>query len=897
MGWASAIATLLHLTLGIALLLPGALHLLRLWKKASAEGRLKSLLSLLAIGLSLVSAITGVYLTIISLQGSTVAYKHFSSALHLWGSLILVFVYAIRYIPPKLSFRGKSDSQSGGESEAELSKLSNRETQHSPVNSKSGLLLFALPMALGTGALWVASSISPKYSGEIYYRNLTSVTSEQAENRLFPAGLRVETAEGASIDEALKSPMQTSETCGRGGCHPDSYREWSSSAHRFAGSDPFYQEVAKRYKAESGTGSEKWCQGCHTPLTAATGQPDETAQSPSKLESGTEKLVASASIGAVARKQGEGVGCLSCHAMTGTPTRTGNGQFALTVTEDYPFGEEPAGWKRDLHDFLLRVRPAPHQRALLKPELHQSAEFCSSCHRQSFNVAQNHYQFVRGADEYGGWVSGSYSGRVARTNGIEAKLQKTCQDCHFSKNLSGHASHSSYGGNTALPALSGDQTHLDANRNFMQNRLLLDILALRRKPSSPAGQEEWLAPLDNPPPHSDLKPGETVTIDLVITNQGVGHDFPAGYSDLKEAWIEIALTDERGNALLQNGKIEDDKAQLPAGTHFYRTVALNRNGEPILNGERTEQVALAYRKTIPSGGSDIARYRFRLPEKTAIGRRLSGKITVNASIRYRSLQPDFAKRCLGEEAFVPPIVTLATASVSVQLSSVKKQATFPAGSEKRFIRYGNAMLFSKEKPEQSGALRAYRIANLIAPKRPEALIGLGNVYMTEPDLLSAVSQYEAALRLSPENPAARAYLALALNRQGQPDRALQTLQPLSLSFPQDPPLQFEAGLAQANAGDFPSAANAFKRSLAADPDNYGAHFQLQKWSAHLKKTEEAQRELTILSYLGEETLRTQLLAVFLKRHPEESLQLQPIPEHTLSPEVNRRRELKKNKKD
>ena len=859
MGWASALATLLHLALGFVVILPGALFLLQQWQEAKAEGGGKRFLILMLLATSFISAATGIYLTVVSAQGSTVAYKHLSYALHLWCGLFATCLLALHLMISRFSSGWRKRERAKSEEVAPISAI------------KAPLLLTIVGYTalFGTGALVVGGVLLPMYQGETYYRNLTSTTPEQAENRLFPAGLRLESSIGTPLEEPLKTQMESSQSCGRGGCHPDSLREWSPSAHHLAESDPFYSKVLNQLKHKSGVEATKWCQGCHAPQKIAAAA----------------NLEATATFGRGANSaqnsSSEGVGCLSCHAMRGTPTRTGNANFTLAEVEDYPFGEATQGWKRNLHDFLLRVRPAPHQRALLKPELHRSAEFCSSCHRQSLSVAQNHYQFVRGADDYGGWVSGAYSGRTARTGGFETKSPKTCQDCHFAKNQSGLSAHSSPGGNTALFAQMGDSPRLKAEEDFLKNRISLDILALRRKATSSAAPEEWIAPLDSLPPHLAFKPGEEVSLDIVVFNHGVGHDFPAGYADLKEAWVEVEITDSTGKRLLQNGADSELKPALRPEIHQYRTLALNRKGEPIHYAEHSEQVVSVYRKIVPSGGSDIARYRFKIPERDAVGMPISGKIGIRAYLKYRSLSPEFSRWSLGSDSKSPPVTTLATSSVVISLSSVSAQLPPIPGSEKRFIRYGFAMLLAREKPELSGAMRAFRMANLIAPKRPEPLIGLGNVYLAEPDFLSAVAQYRAALKLSPDNSAAKAALALVLSRQGQPDKALQILNPLLLRFPEDPTLQFETGLALANVGRFQDASNAFKSSLGAEPDNYGAHFQLQKWSAHLKQTAEAQRESTILSYLGEETLRTELLSRYLKKRSEAKLQLMPIPEHRL----------------
>lgn len=891
MGWASAIAVLLHLILGAGIVVPGALAVLRIWNRAKNQGRFQKASALVLTLLSAASAVTGLYLALVSLSGSSVVYKRLSSNLHTWGSLVLVLVWIASLIFEArtrggVKRNGADESDPAAEIQTRVKRLPvvfSLFRKHCQLPTSNAMPQFArclpLPafMLLSTGWLFAAAALLPEYRAETYYRNLTSTNERQAENRFFPAGLHLQTGEGAEIKEPLQHESPSSESCGRAGCHPDAYREWLPSAHHFAGQDPFYRKVAHQYAAKSGIEAVRWCQGCHAPISVVQGQAEEALVAKTPIASNE-----------------EGVSCLSCHAMTGTPTRTGNGNFTLQATQDYPFGEERAGWRLALHDFLLRVRPAPHQRAFIKPELHGSAEFCSSCHRQSYAPAQNRYKFVRGADEYGAWVSGGFSGRSARPPGLENRTSKNCQECHFPRQESGHYSHNSPGGNLALPALRGDKTQLEANLNFLQNRLSLDLFAIRREAGANLPQE-WVAPLNSPPSHRPFKPGETVTLDIVVTNLGVGHDFPAGYDDLKEAWIELKAQDEKGETLLQSGVLTKRDSVTPSDAHAYRTLALKKDGTPVLHGERTERVATVYRKSIACRASDIARYKFKIPSKRRNGSLLNGGFTLSARLLYRSLRPDYARWALSPKSLEVPISVLASASVFVPIapsenslgrkSETDTKLTREVANESavRFIRYGSALLAPQENPDRIGALRAFRMAATLAPRRPEPLLGIGNAYLSEPDLLAAVSQFEAALKIDPNNSASRANLALALNKQGQHDLALQTLQPLAAEFPQDPSLHFDRGLAFSRSGRFEEADKSFRQSLAANPDSYGAHFQLKQLSSEvLKKSSDAHREAAILSYLSEEgDFTSSLISRRLLSHPEDRKATLAFPEHAL----------------
>ncbi|HZO91386.1 MAG TPA: tetratricopeptide repeat protein [Chthonomonadaceae bacterium] len=604
MSAGAACAVLLHIGLGLALSVPVGMALWRSLQRAWGAGRAaRSLLALLAF-LALACALTGLMLFLYAALGLSTARDAVLWWLHVLAGFAGVGAAGIW----ALRRRRLAVSSPGGSSPRTASAL-------------AGLLL------LGPCAVWAAAAL-PEYTQDTYYRDLTATNALQAQNPSFPAGVRL--AEGSAVEGLRAFPAAY---CGRAGCHQDAYREWLPSGHRFAEADPFYRRVEAEYAARSGETAARWCAGCHAPESALRAEKRE------EREGFLSPVVLSSS------STSEGVSCVVCHAAAGTPTRTGNGRFTLAVPGNYPFGAAVGGWRRRLHDFLIRVRPGPHQRAFLKPDLHRSAEFCSACHRQSFSVAQNHYQFVRGPDEYGAWQAGPFSGRNARTPGLLAVPPQTCQDCHF-PHIAGHTSHAALGANTAVPALAGDQARVRQTEAFLQaGRITLDLFALRRE-RGPNRPEEWIAPLDAAP--AVLRPDERLRLDVVVGNRGVGHSFPAGYSDIRDAWLEVTLRDGQGRLLLASGLLPSDESPLPPDTHAYRMVPLDRAGNALTRHELTAMVTMAYDRVIAPGSADIARYELILPQRGLDGAPLVGPLRLAARLRYRHLRPDFARWALSD---------------------------------------------------------------------------------------------------------------------------------------------------------------------------------------------------------------------------------------------------------
>jgi hypothetical protein len=856
MGSVASGVVLLHIGLGLLLIAPVANALRAAWQRARSSERGTACSLAVITALACACALTGVTLFLRAALGHSAA----RDAVFWWLHILAGFA-ALLGIGYRVSGIGKK--QAARDSQEETA------TRNPMPDTRYPLLLFCL--LVGPGALWMAT-VAVAYAPEEYYRDLTATNALQAQNPLFPAGMRLP---DNVIPSTIASRWQDASYCGRNGCHPAAYHDWLASAHHVAGADPFYARVETDYAARSGTEAARWCAGCHAPATMVGGQRSVTREN----QSPTPYTL-------YPTPSDEGVDCLACHAAVGTPTRTGNGRFTLAVPEEYPFGKEEQGWQRRLHDFLLRVRPGPHQRAFHKPELHGSAEFCSACHRQSFNVPQNHYQFVRGPDEYGEWQRGPFSGRSARAAGMAApNTTQTCQDCHFPREAEGHTVHLAVGANTASPALRGDTAHLARTETFLQNRVTLDLFALRRTTPGSA----WDAPLDAPREGTPPRPGEAVTLDIVVRNRNVGHGFPAGYTDIKDVWLEVRLEDERGRALLVNGALRTDAEPLPPDTHIYRMVALDRAGNAIIRHNLTEQVTTVYRRSIPPGGSDIARYAFTVPERDADRRPFAGPLRLRARLRYRCLRPDFVQWALNG-AKPLPITTLAEATALLPLAGVGESPSPSPGPQpptpmlaSRFLDYGLGLI-AAPKPTASDltlALHAFQIAQTLAPARPEPLIGMGRAYLTEPSLLAARARFEEALRLAPNNPAARADLGVVYSKQGEYEQAIQLLGPLAAQFPQDTQLQSDLGLAYYRQGSYEGSAAAFQRALAADPDNAAAHFQLKQCYQRLQRVPDARREEVIGRYLAEDRLAPHLLPDYFKRNPEAQRLARPIPQHEL----------------
>jgi hypothetical protein len=113
------------------------------------------------------------------------------------------------------------------------------------------------------------------------------------------AGAPAQGDAGASILPGVMTPEQLRdpETCK--GCHPNHFREWSSSMHAYAARDPVFLAMNKRGQRETHGKLGDFCIKCHAPMAAL----DKRSRDGLNLEQLPDER--------------RGVSCYFCHNVTG----------------------------------------------------------------------------------------------------------------------------------------------------------------------------------------------------------------------------------------------------------------------------------------------------------------------------------------------------------------------------------------------------------------------------------------------------------------------------------------------------------------------------------------------------------------------------------------------------
>lgn len=401
------------------------------------------------------------------------------------------------------------------------------------------------------------------------------------------------------------------------GCHAEIYDQWKGSMHSNAFHDPVFRALWRLGSDETKGLTDKLCAGCHTGVGTVSEEvrrgPDGDFQ--------------------VSEIAAEGVQCHFCHAVVSSnmlETPTHMPQNASIVVDPSlvmrgPYADSKPMWHKAEYS-----------------ELHTKAEFCGNCHNV-FHPA-NHFPIE---NTYNEWKFSVYAQK-----GI------VCQDCHMMpiekaietartmerpKNP-GKASpmgpdrdnvftHEFVGGNFTVTKLMGADRHSELAVKRLQSAATLD-LKLPKKADD----------------------GDLARVTVRVTNVGAGHNLPTSLTEVREMWLDVAVTDAAGRSIYRSGALDKDH-NLTDGTVRFYTPAVDEKGQHTV--KPWEVVRFNYNTTIPPKGYAEREFAFLVPDDT------KGALKVEVKLRYRSFPQAVANLLLGAKAPVLPIVDMVTAAGSI----------------------------------------------------------------------------------------------------------------------------------------------------------------------------------------------------------------------------------------
>lgn len=605
-----------------------------------------------------------------------------------------------------------------------------------------------------------------------------------------------------------------SETCAR--CHADIVEQWSRSAHRYASfNNPFYRaSVEAIRKEEDGKKRSQWCAGCHDPAIMMAGNM-------------TKEIVPT-----IPESQA-GLTCLACHLMDEVHGVGGNGSYRIADAQPDPYlyADAKSGLAAEVHDALVKSKPDVHKRDMLKP-VFRTSEYCATCHKVSLDQPVNRYRWLRGQNEYDNHQDSGVSRNNARTFYLPP-VAKSCQECHMplvpapkgdvSAKNGLVRSHQFPGPNTALPFIRGDTETVKAQEEFLKyQKLRVDVFAVKRDDGTVAEAPD----LRDVP----LAAGETVEVQVVVRNLGVGHTFPGGTLDSNESWIEFSAFDAsaKDRPIYLSGAVDAATRVVDRDAHFYRVVFVDEKGQECDRRNPQDFRAVVHQKVIGPGTADVARYRLKVPEELA-GRRLG----VRAVLKWRKFtrhytEFSYAATMPGRPVPDLPITDIASgeANFPVVAGALPPLAEIPAGkfaegtAWQRWNDWGIGCFLQKD---TTGATRAFGVLRERFPDRVDGPRNLARVKLDDGDVAGAVSLLQEAESRDRGNAQTAYWFGVARERAGQLDDATAALELARKSFPGDRTIHRSLGQIHYKLERWDEALADFLEVLRIDPEDRIAH--------------------------------------------------------------------------
>ena len=182
--------------------------------------------------------------------------------------------------------------------------------------------------------------------------------------------------------------------------------------------------------------------------------------------------------------------------------------------------------------------------------------------------------------------------------------------------------------------------------------------------------------------------GETLPIRVIFTSNKVGHDYPTGPLDIIQSWLEVRVTDDRGNLIFASGR-RDEKNFIEPGSFLFKAEPVDQYGNLIDRHNLWEMVGVRFRRAIFPGYSDTVEYQVDCPAglRSPPQERLAGvddgkdvrefhvptgeslgSYRIETTLYYRKVDQFLINFLFGEDSGITaPAVDVARASATVKV--------------------------------------------------------------------------------------------------------------------------------------------------------------------------------------------------------------------------------------
>lgn len=644
----------------------------------------------------------------------------------------------------------------------------------------------------------------------------------------------------------------TAEYCGH--CHEDAHKQWRESAHGNSFREPFYIKNVNLLINGKGIEFTRHCEGCHNPVALFSGALTKDSK--------------------VVRTEidNDGVTCSVCHSIVKIQSTSGTGSYVMGTPAVMVKADGARIPGQVSYDEIL-ANPELHSKAVMQ-DFYKTSEFCAVCHKAAVPRQLNDYKWQRAFSVYDEWQQSSWS----RENPLpfyRKDAVSTCQTCHmkpvdapndYGATEGKIGSHRWVGANTAIPVYYGFDPQLAQTIQFLQDDTLgLDLFA-----ATDNDKQAEIAPLGRVA--LDLRPGENVTLSMVIQNKKIGHSLVPEQRDFYESWVEFEVKDAAGRTLTHSGYLEPN-GDLESGAHSYTNRLISKEGKWLNLHQVWETHTKAYDNTIMPGSSDLVRYQFAVPKNVEF------PLSVTTKVNYRRFRQAWTNFVLGTPQNYPIVVM---GSKTVQLAATNAAATEADKNEwMRWNNYGIALL---NQLQYSQAIAAFEHVARLRPDYPDAYTNVALANFRNERYDAAMEALNKALALAPGDARAVFYRASILRQQGNLEEAEALFLSVLKKYPRMRDAHRELAYTYYQQHKYPEAREQYEFVQTIDPDDLAAHYNLMLIYHRMGLKDKAAEQAAYFSDRKDDPSANPLALDFLRDHPEISAENVPWHVHPESHE-------------
>lgn len=394
------------------------------------------------------------------------------------------------------------------------------------------------------------------------------------------------------------------------GCHPRHYEDWSISMHAYAVIDPVFHSLNKLGQEQTQGRLGEFCVACHAPFAP--------------LLQETKDGLPNQNLSPVAAGA---VSCDGCHKIESYVPGHGITKFR---TDKAVAGSIEDPQFTAFHQSVFDPRFAV-------------GEICSGCH----DVVNS--RGVRVEQTFTEWNNSLYPRQIIECQTCHMKWENGAIAVGGSTDRKYH-SHVMEGVDVPLTDFPGR----DRMISLIQYQLDYSLLTFLNAPEV-------------------VKRGSPVAIDYNMSNNITGHNVPSGTIFERQMWVEVVVTNEKGDTVLSSGLLDPNRDLRNDHSEYVKKGLLPKdsllvlfNGQAYRHGKEIPfffDADAVVNHTIPPLESRTARYKV-LPQNYADAKTL----TINVRLMFRAMPPYFL-RMLGHENLIErlPLFTMEKASRTVTI--------------------------------------------------------------------------------------------------------------------------------------------------------------------------------------------------------------------------------------